>query len=46
MLTRMGGLGSASVPGGDTGTGAHDPSRRLTSSPAWPRSRKRRVMLP
>lgn len=46
MLTRIGGLGSPSVPGGLTGTGAQLPSFVTISRPAWPRSLKRSVIEP
>lgn len=46
MLIKMGGLGSFSVPGGQTGTGAQVLPFLRISRPAWPLRRKRRVMEP
>ena len=58
MLTKMGGLGSDSVPGGKTGTGVHGAlllvflwlgiweDGGMISRPGWPGRWKRRVMEP
>lgn len=46
MLMRIGGLGSFSVPDGETGTGAQVLSLFKISRPAWPFRRKRSVTEP
>lgn len=46
MLTKIGGEGSFSVPGGQTGTGAQLFLGVRISSPAWPLRRNKSVTEP